>query len=310
MPDSGIILPSTVSSPNKPAKTLPIGDAESIAQSVRARLAARKPFLVVLSGADVGARFPIAGACTVGRDPSCDQVLRDERASKLHARFEVRDGEIFVVDLGSTNGTLLNEQRVTESALRAGDKIFVGSTVMRLDWQDAVDQDYHEELERLISVDELTGLMSKRRFDTEGGALVAAALHDGKPVTVLMMDLDGIKKINDTHGHAFGAYCIAEAGSVIGRIVGERGVATRWGGDEYSAVLPGLSSADGVLVGEEILAGIRGHTFVREGIRLEPGVSIGVASGPEQGMTHEDIQHRADEALYRAKRAGKNRVST
>ena len=299
-----------MSTPGKPAKTLPIGDAEAIAQSVRARLAARKPFLVVLSGADVGVRFRIEGACTTGRAPTCDLVLHDDRASGLHARFEVRGNDVYVVDLGSTNGTLVNDRRVEESPLCPGDKIFVGSTAMRLEWQDAVEQGYHDELERMLSVDELTGLMSKRRFDAEGATLVAGALREGRAVAVLMMDLDGIKKINDTHGHAFGAYCIGEAGGLIGRVVGERGIATRWGGDEYSAVLPGLGVAAAAAVGEEIRAAIGGHPFVRERIRLEPGVSIGVAAGPAQGASLEDLQHRADEALYRAKRAGKNRVST
>src|SRR5690606_10259417 len=121
----------------------------------------------------------------------------------------------------------------------------IGSTVIRLEWHDALDHDFHQELERLISVDELTGLKSKRRFDAEGETLVEGAIARGAMVTVLMMDLDGIKRINDTHGHVFGAYCIAEAGALMGSVIGERGIATRWGGDEYSAVLPGLDGDAG-----------------------------------------------------------------
>jgi diguanylate cyclase (GGDEF)-like protein len=298
------------SGPQNPAKTLPVTDADAIAKQVRARLSERKPFVVVLQGGEVGQRYRVEGSCNVGRDPDCEIVLRDTRASWRHAKFEVREGEIYIVDMGSTNGTLLNEERVTEAQkMRTGDKVFIGSAVMRLDWQDALEQEFHGELERLLSIDELTGLFQKRRFDAEGRGLVETTLGRGAPVSVLMMDLDGIKKINDTHGHTFGAYCIAEAGAMIGRVIGDRGIATRWGGDEYSAILPGIGGGDGVAVAEEILAAIRDHVFQREEVRLHPGVSIGIAIGPNQGRTLEALQRRADEALYRAKRAGKGRVS-
>jgi diguanylate cyclase (GGDEF)-like protein len=299
-------IPAVVS---RSKKTLPITDAEAISEQVRARLAQRHPFLVVIAGDDVGLRHRLLDSCTVGRDPDCDVVLRDARASARHARFEMRDNEVHLVDLESTNGTFVNEQRVKDSPVRNGDKVFIGSTVMRLDWQDALEQDFHEELERLLSIDDLTGLLAKRRFDTEAGLLVDTTLQRGAPVTVLMMDLDGIKKINDTHGHTFGAYCIAEAGAVIRKVLGVRGVATRWGGDEYSAVLPDHDAERGRAVGEEILEAIRNHPFERESIRLHPGVSIGLAVGPESGATLEALQRSADDALYRAKRAGKGRVS-
>jgi two-component system cell cycle response regulator len=194
--------------------------------------------------------------------------------------------------------------------LKGGDKVILGTTVLRFDWLDALEQGFHDELERLINIDELTGLPQKRRFDTDGTQLVETTLRDGRPITVLMMDLDGIKRINDSHGHVFGAHCIAEAGALVGRVIKGRGIATRWGGDEYSAVLPGLDRDGGTRVAEEILAAIRVHAFVRDGIRVQPGMSIGIAVGPEQGADLETLQRRADEALYRAKRAGKGRVST
>jgi diguanylate cyclase (GGDEF)-like protein len=295
---------------SEPIKTIPLTDSDAVSEKLRARLAQRKPFLVVLQGDGVGMRYRVEGIFVIGRDESCDLVMRDTRTSKRHAQFEVRDREVFVSDLGSTNGTILNEERITDAKMmRSGDKVFVGSTVMRLDWQDALEQDFHDELERLLSIDELTGLLQKRRFDTEGRLLVEGTLHRGEPVSVLMMDLDGIKKINDTHGHAFGAYCIAESGALIGKVVGSPGIATRWGGDEYSAILPGVDAKGAAKVGEDILAAIRGHAFERERIRLEPGISIGLATGPQQGDTLEALQRSADEALYRAKRAGKGRVS-
>jgi len=291
-------------------KTVSNTDPNLLERQLRAELSERKPYLVVLQGEDLGMRYRVDHQCTVGRDVDCDIVLRDDRASKRHANLDFRDGEIHVSDLGSTNGTLVNDRLVAgEAAMAAGDKLFVGSTVMRLDWLDALERGFHEELERLLDIDELTGLLQKRKFDSEGTVLVETTLRKEQAVGVLMLDLDGIKRINDTHGHAFGAHCIAQSGALIGRILRERGIATRWGGDEYSAVLPGYDANAAVAVAEEILAGIRSEVFEWDGIRLRPGISIGVAVGPEQGHTLEALQRVADEALYRAKRTGKGRVS-
>jgi diguanylate cyclase (GGDEF)-like protein len=272
-------------------------------------LAERKPFLVVIAGDDVGARHRVGEGTTIGRDPDSDIVVGDVQASWHHARLERREGAVWVVDLGSTNGTLVNGERIERAQLGPGDKLFVGGAVLRLDLLDALDRQFNDGLERLLNIDELTGLLAKRKFDAEGEALVRAAVAGGRPIAVLMMDLDGIKKINDAHGHAFGAYTIAESGNLIGKIIGARGIATRWGGDEFSAVLPDTDAEHAQVIAEEILAAIRAHGYEREGVRLQPGISIGVVAGPRGGDTLELLQRWADEALYRAKRAGRGRVS-
>ncbi len=285
-------------------------EAAELGRAIRERLLReRKPVVVVLQGDDVGVRFRIVGSSVIGRDPECEIVLRNVGVSWRHAKLEVRDGDVWVVDMGSTNGTLLEGQKVSESKVAAGDKLFLGTTVLRIDWQDALEEEFHEELERLLSIDELTGLLSRRRFDAEGSALVQATLASGKAVSVLMMDLDGVKKINDAHGHAFGAHVIAESGALIGRTLGARGIATRWGGDEYAAILPGIGYDDARAVAEEVLAAVRAHPYERDGIVLHPGISIGLASGPDQGGDLETLMRWADDALYRAKRGGRNRVS-
>jgi diguanylate cyclase (GGDEF)-like protein len=122
------------------------------------------------------------------------------------------------------------------------------------------------------------------------------------------MDLDGIKKINDAHGHLFGAYVIAEAGKLIGRTLGQRGIACRFGGDEYLAALPEHDLDAALDVGKEILAAIHQAPFVREGIVLKPGISIGIAAFPSSAGDPLALFQRGDEALYRAKSAGKNTI--
>jgi diguanylate cyclase (GGDEF)-like protein len=123
------------------------------------------------------------------------------------------------------------------------------------------------------------------------------------------MDLDGVKGINDTHGHLFGAHVIGESGKLIGRIIAGRGIGCRFGGDEYLAAFSGLDTASAVQIGEQIRQAIAAHPFEKDGIPLRPGISIGAASFPDD--TAEGARalfQRADEALYRAKQGGKNRV--
>jgi two-component system cell cycle response regulator len=290
-------------------KTLPLEEGAKLRDELRSVLKApHRPVLVVISGNEMGVRKRVEGNLLVGRDPGADLVLTDAGVSWQHARLEDRGDSWAVVDLGSTNGTAVNGQKRPETVLAPNDKIVFGRTVVRFEVQDALEQAYDEQVQRMLNLDDLSGLFVRRKFDADLAAMVDAARLKGQPVSLLVMDLDGVKKINDTHGHLFGAYVIGEAGRVIGRVVGARGIASRFGGDEFSAALPGLDAEGGARVGEEVRAAIAAHPFAREGIRLAPGISVGVAAFPADAGDPFVLFQRADEALYRAKQGGKNRV--
>jgi two-component system cell cycle response regulator len=294
---------STKNPSSRVQKTLPAIEATSTLSRavVQAVKAPHRPVIVVISGNEMGVRKAVEESLVIGRDPACDLVLSDALVSSRHAILEDRGDGWVLVDLGSTNGMSVNGQKGTEFMLTRNDKIVFGRTVARFEMLDPLEQKYDELVDKLLHVDDLSGLLVRRRFDADLGLAIDAARASGAPVGLLMMDLDGIKKINDTHGHLFGAY-------VIGRVLDARGFASRFGGDEYVAALPGLDLAKTEAVGEEILRAIAAHAFERDGIPLHPGISIGVAAFPENAADAESVFQRADEALYRAKRAGKNRV--
>lgn len=298
--------------PRRPAgapKTLKAGDYPSLGAEVLRRVkASHRPVLIVLSGNEVGQRVLVEQTMVIGRDPSAGLRLTDGLVSWHHARIEDRGDSWAVVDLQSTNGTLVNGDRISERVLNPNDKIVFGSTVVSFELQDELQQQYNEVVERLLNIDDLSGLLVRRKFDTELTLLLEQAGHQGRSLALLVMDLDGVKRINDTHGHLFGAYVIGESGRLIGRVLGPRGIACRFGGDEYIAALPGCTADQGAQLGEEILAAVAKHPYEREGIRLHPGISVGVAAFPEDAADTAALFQRADEALYRAKQAGKNRV--
>ncbi len=293
--------------PKKPVATVRAGP--EVASEVMHRVKAQyRPVLVVLSGKEVGQRVVVDRSLLLGRDPAADLVLSDALVSWHHATVEDRGDSWTLVDQNSTNGTSVNGQRVLEAALKPNDRVVLGNTVLGFEVLDQVAQAYGELVERLLNIDDLSGLYVRRKFDAELGLLWQTAQHKREHLGLLVMDLDGIKQINDTHGHLFGAYVIGECGRVIGEVIGGRGIATRFGGDEFIAALPKLDASEAAEVAEEVMEAIQEHHFEREKIELHPGISIGVAAYPEDAESTEALFQRADEAMYRAKQGGKNRI--
>jgi two-component system, cell cycle response regulator len=296
-----------------PLRTKPLDDSGEFRQALQAELRKHAlPTLMVVAGPDVGMRMLLEKSIDVGRDPEAELPLRDESISWRHVRVEDRGAGVWAaVDLSSTNGTLLNGQPCQDSPLKPGDRVFIGKTILEFQEQDAIRAGFNKEVERLITEDDLSGLWVRRRFDQQLETTTAAVdVGTISCVSVIVMDLDGVKGINDTHGHDMGAFVIGESGKVIGRAVGDRGFATRFGGDEYAAALPGVAKKDAIDIAEKIRLAINEHKYERRGIVVKPGISCGVATLPEDASDAQSVFRAADEALYRAKRAGKNQVMT
>ena len=283
---------------------------ESIARAQRKQAA-----LVVLQGSEseIGTHVMLDRAVTIGRDPKTELPLQDEGISRRHCRiaFDKEKSAFFIEDLGSTNGTLLNGKRLqAQKKLEAGDRIYLGACVVKFTYSDALEVGYHAQMDVLVGTDDLTGLIAKRRFDAAYVRAVEEARRMRAPLAVMMLDLDGLKLINDTHGHPVGAHTIAEVGKLIGQVVSPHGAACRFGGDEFAAFLPNLGKRDGAKVGETIRACVASHRFEKDGVVVRPTISIGVSAYPEDGATAELLLRHADEALYRAKNTGRDRVRT
>jgi diguanylate cyclase (GGDEF)-like protein len=248
----------------------------------------------------------------IGRDPQAPFPLRDESISWRHVRIEDRGAnEWALVDLDSTNGTMVNGHRAQNAILHAGDKIMLGKTILEFQVSDPIRDGFDAEVQRLLHQDDLSGLWVRRRFDMQLETSVKAVTAGSVAVmSVVVMDLDGVKPINDTHGHDMGAYVIGEAGHVIGAALANGAFATRFGGDEFAAALPGATKVAAVEWAEATRQKIVGHVYEKNGVRVQPGVSCGVASVPDDATDAAGVFRAADQAMYRAKRAGKNRVST
>jgi diguanylate cyclase (GGDEF)-like protein len=270
------------------------------------------PGLTFLSGDQVGRRIMLANdQITMGRSSEATIMLRDTLVSRLHLAigFNPETGGYLIKDLQSTNGSFLNGVRITEAALKESDKILIGNTILRFGWSDVFDLKYQNEIDNLLNIDELTGLVVKRRFDEELDRFIAVSLTRGAELAMIMMDIDGVKQINDTHGHAFGAYTISQTGKLIKAITNQKGLASRFGGDEFMVFLPNFKRDAAEQIAETIRSQVETYNFEMEGIVLRPTISIGV-SILKKNDTMDSLFKRADEALYMSKRTGRNKVST
>ncbi len=267
------------------------------------------------SDADLGAHARVLARAVIGRDPAAELSLTDPGASKQHAAIEQVEshGQTAYVlhELGSKNGTLINGKPVTGPfPLRDGDKIAIAGTVCRFVLADAIDAAFHAQVDAMLSTDALTGLLAYRRFDAALDEALRTAQATGTPLTLMVLDLDGLKAINEKYGHAMGAFTIGRVGRLLAEVLGARGVATRFGGDEFVAFLPGLVKEAGLQLAEEVRSRVEKEKFEREGRTAEVTVSIGVSSYPERARERKALFEAADRALYRAKARGKNQVAS
>lgn len=270
--------------------------------------------LVVLQGteADIGAHRWLDRPITLGRDPLVELPLDDLRISRRHCQVLAEEEVYFLEDLHSTNGTRINDEPLKPGGkirLKPNDCIYLGSCVVKFTVASELEVAYHARMDELVGTDDLTGLVVKRRFDAALERAFETALLQSVPITVMMLDMDGLKEINDTHGHPVGAFAISTVGKIIGEIVTPHGSACRLGGDEFAAFLRSQSKAVGVAFAESIRRWVHEHRFEKDGVVVKPTISIGVAGFPDDGDTSDLLLKRADEALYRAKRAGKDRVA-
>ena len=165
-----------------------------------------------------------------------------------------------------------------------------------------------EELKRQASLDSLTGLKNRRRFEEELRAAMARGRRERTTGALLMLDLDYFKRVNDSHGHPAGDHLIEEIAGVLRRRTRESDVLARLGGDEFAVVLPRCTPAEARVAADAIANAIHDHQPVHE--ELEPvTASVGVAMfGDDPRISFESIVSEADTAMYAAKDGGRDGV--
>ena len=287
------------------------GGRDTVPEPVTARdeaEAIRLPVLVVLTGPQLGDRRRLDRAIEVGRGPTADLVLRDPGVAWRHARLSPGPDGWTIAALEEAGACEVNGARVETAVLAAGDRIRLGETLLRFELHGPVEQAFDAAVEERLGKDELTGLLSRRKFEHLLAARLDAARQIGGTVGLAVLDLDRLKAINDRHGHLAGARAIAAAGKAIADVLVPGAFACRLGGDEFAVGL----SAEGERIealATAILDAVAALELAESGERLFLRLSAGVAVGPAPHAEAGALLRAADAALLRAKREGGGRVA-
>ena len=270
--------------------------------------------LTVQTGAEAGRVLPLERdkANMLGREESeCTITFDDARLSRVHARVVAVNGEWMLTDQGSTNGTFVNDARVDKHAqLADGDRVVLGGSV-RLRFALVTDEE-RQALMRVYEAamrDGLTGVLNRKALDQRLQGEIAFAVRHSAPLSVVMLDVDHFKSVNDSHGHPAGDAVLREIAERLGRALRIEDVLGRYGGEEFLIVARDITLDRAAQLAERLRAIVNGSPVVFEGTSIAVSASFGVASlaccATADAAT---LLATADARLYAAKHAGRNRV--
>jgi diguanylate cyclase (GGDEF)-like protein len=257
-------------------------------------------------------RLEIGSFVTIGRDPACQIAFPEVLSlSRIHARVTFADDGVVVEDLQSTNGTFVNDRRVTAAAeLSSGDRIQFGALHFKFFREEDVEAVYHEAIHQLVMQDGLTEIGNRRRFNEELSREFARAGRHERPLAVVVFDIDRFKQINDTYGHLCGDFVLKRLTRICGKRLRPEQVFARMGGDEFAILSPETNIDRVEILAERLRASIADYRFETDMVAdsFQITCSFGCAEMSPAMKTETDLYEAADKALYAAKNAGRNRV--
>ena len=262
------------------------------------------------SPTDLGRRYVLGlPIVSIGRGRDNDIVLPSDCVSRRHARLEQKPDGLYLLDLESTNGTFVNEEpnRIRERRLRRGDQFSIGDTIFKFLSGNDVESQYHEIVFRMAITDGLTNLANRKQLDTVLAEELPRAQRHGRHLSLLMIDIDHFKKINDTYGHLTGDSVLRGLAQALQKRLRPNDKLARYGGEEFCLVLPETSLSSAVRIAEDLRGIVANQAFAAEGQEIHVTVSMGLAAA-KPIMTVEQLYKAADEMLYKAKNSGRNRL--
>jgi diguanylate cyclase (GGDEF)-like protein len=272
-------------------------------------------YVVVLAGSNVGEMYKVEKDRTVmGRGEHVDIRLFDEGISREHAQVVLEKGDAgsrnILEDMGSTNGTFCNGTRVQRQVLADGDKILLGSTtILKFTYQDKLDQMFQRQMSESALRDGLTKAFNKRYFAERLESEYAYAVGHDAPLSLLFVDIDHFKRINDVHGHPAGDYVLIELAKLAHGVLRNEDVFARYGGEEFAVISRATDIDQAQPLAERLRKAVEEHAFSYEGKAIPVTISVGVARAPSAGVgSPAEFIALADETMYTAKRSGRNRV--
>lgn len=271
-----------------------------------------EPYFIVLSGGAIGMMYKLRtdGPTLIGRGLDAEVRLDDDGVSRQHAQvMTVGNGDPTLKDLGSSNGTYVNGNRIQTHTLKDGDKIQVGSiSILKFSYQDDLERTFQEQLFDRGLKDGTTGIYNKRYLLDRIDSDYSHAQRHRTNLSLLMFDIDHFKKINDTYGHPAADSALKDLALIVRKTLRTSDVFARYGGDEFVVLMREIDDAGTLVLAKRIRKLIKKHKFIFEGMQISFTISLGIASLSDKVSNASELIQLADKYLYKAKRAGRDRI--
>lgn len=274
------------------------------------------PVIVVLIGPPgyVGKQYPISSNdIVIGRSVETQVYIDDKSLSRSHAKFAIVGSEVSIIDLGSTNRTIVNGVPLPPLApctLSNNDQIKTGNIVFKFLEKGNIEALTNQTMYEKANRDALTGAHSKGSLLEKGPEAVRRSELLNEELSVIVLDIDHFKKINDTFGHAAGDMVLKELATIVSsRLIRSNDYFARYGGEEFVLILSGATAKMASEIAERVRVTIETHKFIFEGHTIPVTVSLGVVTKRTNDTDWSELFQSADTALYKSKDAGRNRVT-
>ena len=267
--------------------------------------------LIIIRGNPQGHRFFVSQAqMVIGREATCDIPLADNGISRKHAVVTKEADKIIITDQGSSNGTFVNDKKINANepyTLAKEDMIRMGNFILKYLPKGHLEILAYGNLGDAAHTDPMTKTYNKGYLleALEAEFKRARALHTD--FTVLFLDIDHFKKVNDTYGHDAGDYVLKEFSTLIRTsFVRPKDVLARYGGEEFVLLFSNTNAEQAREIAEKIRASVQTHAFIYEGKRIPITSSFGVSEMTATVDSASKLLKNADQALYKAKQGGRN----
>ncbi len=267
--------------------------------------------LVVIRGERLGARVELGDKpVVIGRGSDADFQIASRSVSRSHCRVSMRDGEVWLEDLRSTNATYVNEERIDRQRLKDGDQVRVGKSVLKFLAAGNLEAGYLNELREHALRDELTGLYNRRHFmQALADALADCMRRADARLVLAIIDIDFFKEINDRIGHLAGDEVLRQLSTLLSDSVRSDDTLARIGGEEFAVLMPETPLKAAREVCERLREAVSADSFkLDDGYEEKVTISIGYSDFSADMDSMSDLLKRADGFLYEAKSLGRDRI--